>query len=83
MSDAELAFEHVDIRKDPVPATKHVPGKIVARIEFYRFVSGVLDLAGSFYLFLNAHERQHLSVTDRNGELRLGIIWSKCCRSLA
>jgi hypothetical protein len=59
-----------------------VPGQIVARVEFYCLVGAILDVTGCLYLFLNAQERKHLSVSDRDGEPRLGIVWRKCRRSL-
>ena len=55
-----------------MPATQHVPGEIILRIQFYRLLGVGFDVRGSLELRLRVHEGQHLPIADRNRELRLG-----------
>ena len=57
-----------------MPATKHVPGEIILRIQLYRLLGVGFDVGGSLELRLRVHEGQHLPITNRDRELRLGTI---------
>ncbi len=74
---SDAALEHVDIGKRSMPATKHVPGEIVLRVELYGLLGVTFYLGGGLDLRLRVHEGQHLPVANCNGELRLSVFWGK------